>query len=286
MGTARYDVSVIYLFYIPYGSLQLLNFINSYKSNNAGYYHDLVIVFKGMSHETETQPFIEILNEHKLQFSVLNYTGEGLDVNAYYWAATQMKNEYLFFLNTSSVLLAENWLLKFARNLSADIGIIGSTASWQSYYSTIFFTNKFGWKKNKSFVINFRKYKLFIKNLCYWRFLFPSFPNPHIRTNAFIVNRIKYMSIKPKIINTKFKAYLFESGKNNLTSRFLQMGLQVLVMDKYGNLYKSLDWKLSKTYWSFNQENLLVSDNQTENYQHASEEKKKTMSKIAWGNNE
>lgn len=283
MSTEIYDVSVIYLSYIPYGISHLTNFLNSYKLYDSGYAHTLIIVFKGSRDENETEGFIQILNEYKLPYSLLYYDGEGFDINAYRWAAGQLQSDYLFFLNTASILLANNWLVIYIRQLSSDIGIIGATSSWQSYYNSVFAINRFSWERNKTIMWNYRKYKLFTKAFFYWRFLFPAFPNPHIRTNAFIVKRIDYLSVKAEQINTKFRSYLYESGKNSLTNQFLKKGLAVLLIDKYGKTYQINEWKSSNTFWNSEQENLLVSDNQTTVYQMATPDEKERMRKLAWG---
>jgi len=92
-----------------------------------------------------------------------------------------------------------------------------------------------------------------------------------------------FLEMKTGSLNTKFKAYQFENGRNSLTDFYRTKGLKVLVMDKFGNTFESHEWEKSATFWVRNQENLLVSDNQTRIYETATEEEKKQMTWLAWG---
>lgn len=275
--------AVIYLSYVPYGTFPLSDFIRSYNTYDAGTPHSLIILFKGMKGEVELTPFFELLKESGKDFSFLCYYGGGFDIHAYSWAAGQLQTECLFFLNTRSVLLAGNWLHHYMCNFSGPTGIISATASQQSYYSSVFQKNKFTWEHSKGFLINFRKVKLFLKAFFYWRFLFSAFPNPHVRTNAFLVRRKDFLQIRIKTGRSKFKAYLTESGRKSITAYFMARGLDVLVVDRFGKTYDRRNWASSATFWIREQENLLIADNQTMLYERATAEEKSTMTKLAWG---
>ena len=283
MNNPVHKVSVIYLSYIPYGIENLSDFIGSYKMYNSGYPHSLIILFKGMSDQEQVKPFMDLLEGNGLTFSPLYYKGDGFDINAYYWTAEQVESEYLFFLNSSSLLLAENWLDHYISNFSGQTGIISATASAQSYYSAVYQKNKWQWESSKGFLYNFRKYKLFVKAFLYWRFLFNPFPNYHLRTNGFMVRRRDLIAFVTGPVNTKFRSYRFESGRKSITAYFLKKGLKALVVDRYGKPYEKEKWAESSTYWIGEQNNLLVSDNQTRIYQAADSEKRKLMTKLAWG---
>ena len=68
-----------------------------------------------------------------------------------------------------------------------------------------------------------------------------------------------------------------------MTNYYLKKGLKVLVMDKYGKTYGPDEFKNSGTFWIGEQENLLVSDNQTRIYRDADIEYRKLLTKLAWG---
>ena len=89
--------------------------------------------------------------------------------------------------------------------------------------------------------------------------------------------------MKTAAVNTKFGAYQFENGRRSLTGFYMAKGLKVLVVDKYGKIFQPSEWKKSSTFWIDNQENLLVSDNQTRIYETATAEEKKQMGWLAWG---
>ena len=276
-------ISVIYLSYIPFGISHLADFVNSYNMFEAGCPHSLVIVFKGMINQDQVIPYLNLLEQSRVNFSTLYYAGDGIDLDAYFWAAGQLEDQHLYFLNTNSILRADNWLEYYVHNFSDCTGMISATASYQSYYSTVFGNNKMAWEFKNDFMVNFRKYKLFLKALLFWRFHFKPFPNPHIRTNAFMVRKKDFLESYRGPVNTKFNAYRYESGRNSITSYFLKKGLKVLVVDKYGRTYGPEQWAASSTFRIRQQENLLVADNQTRIYELADEENKRSMTKLSWG---
>lgn len=156
------------------------------------------------------------------------------------------------------------------------VGLVGATGSWQSHYTTVFKKHKIFYEFDKSVVYNFRKYKLFLKAVFFWRFLFGAFPSPHIRTTAFIIKPEIFFQLSNKQrFKTKFDAYIFENGRNSLTNQLLHKGFKILVIDNKGIHYEIGKWHLSKTFWISNQENLLISDNQTRIYDNAPEDQKK-----------
>ena len=129
-------------------------------------------------------------------------------------------------------------------------GIISATGSFQSHYSLVFQKNKWSYESSNGYIHNFRKYKLFFKAFFYWRFLFKPFPNPHIRTNAFMIKRELFLSIKRAVVKDKMDAYCFESGRKGLTNQLLTKGYKTLILDKSGNTYEPDQWYQSKTFWN------------------------------------
>jgi hypothetical protein len=98
-----------------------------------------------------------------------------------------------------------------------------------------------------------------------------------------MVRREEFLGADPGPLTSKFNAYLFESGRKSLTNYYLKKGQKVLVMDKHGKTYEPGQWKESSTFWINDQENLLVSDNQTRLYQESSEAARRSLTKLAWG---
>jgi hypothetical protein len=115
---------------------------------------------------------------------------------------------------------------------------------------------------------------------------FPKFPNPHARTNGFVMLRDQFFNIA-KVFSMKYKAdaNLFESGKNSLTRSVLQLDLSVLVVGKNGIGYEVDEWSASNTFRQGNQSNLLISDNHTRAFDAMNDNTKSFFKLLTWHNN-
>ena len=277
-------ISVIYLSWVPYGIDLLKQFIQSYQTFTANTPHQLVIVFNGVKNETDYTPFLNFATA-TLQKDVKYLVMEsGQDIAAYQYAASKVDTEYIFCFNSFSKILAPSWLYKYQQAfLQSNVGLVSATASCQSHINNVFETHAIAWEFTKPFLYNYNKYKLFIKTIGYWYFLFKPFPNAHLRTTAFMIKRAVFLSIKCKPLTSKFKAYLFESGRNGFTNQIIKKGLIPLLIDKDGNTCTIDKMHTSKTFWLQQQQNLMVADNQTEIYANALQQQKMIMSKKAWG---
>lgn len=278
------NITVIYIMWLPMGQVRFSPFLQSYLQHPAGLPHDLVIVFKGESKEPNLIDNIKAqLAQYQVAYIAL-YHNEGFDIDTYRFAAQQVNSPYCVFMNTRSVILADNWLQKLAAPFSDNkTGLVSATGSYQSLYSTVFAQNSLKPELAKGLAHNVRKYKLLLKTFFYWRFLFKPFPNPHVRTNAFMMRRTDFLNVQLKLLATKFDAYQLESGKQSLTNQVLAMGLEVFLVDRHGNQFTTPNWASANVFWQGQQQNLLVADNQTELYEQATETEKKSMTKLAWG---
>ena len=281
MNNSKKRIAVVHLIWLPYGIEIFKCFIDSYKKHEPGFNHSLYFIFNGMENEEDIKPYQKYADELNVVYNTLTLK-KGQDIEAYYWAASQILCDYLFFLNSFSVIKSDLWLSKYVNAFKYDTGIISATGSFQSHYSLVFQNNKWRYEFSNSFSYNFRKYKLFLKAFFYWRFLFKPFPNPHIRTTAFLIRKDTFLFIKKPAMKSKMDAYSFESGRNSLTNQLLKRRLKTLLIDKDGNTYEPHEWNLSKIFWNANQENLIISDNQTRIYDSASSEKKTIMTLSAW----
>lgn len=283
--TEENNVSVIHLVWLPYGTELFRNFLSSYCKYNSGYPHQLVLLFNGVSSDQETSQFREIIDEKKIDYKALVKYGSCQDLDAYFWAAEQLPSQHLLFLNSYAELLAENWLKKYMgfANME-DIGLIGATGSWQSYYRSVFINNTWRWDGNKSWAQNYTKFKLLIKASIYWKLLFPDFPNPHIRTNGFMIRRQLMLQLKRRPLQKKLDAYILESGYTSITRQVMKKGMNCLIIDKFGNAHPPKEWANTKIFWADDQQNLLIADNQTTKYQLGDAQTRKNLSYHAWGN--
>ena len=284
--TERPGIAVVYLMWIPYGMSYFRDFVGSYERFSSGVDHQLFIVFNGVDNEDATEAYIRLLQERNITFRELRMIS-GQDIDAYFYAARQIDSEYILFLNTYSTFNASDWLLKYYNGFSVPgTAAVGATASFQSYSSAVYVLNDWKWNSSKTLRVNFDKYKLLVKAFFYWSLLFKSFPNPHLRTNAFMVRRNVFLGLIRRNLRTKFDAYVFESGRKGMTNQLLRRRHLVYVVDKYGTLYPLDRAKESHAFWIGQQEGLLIADNQTRMYDRADPLERTKLTRLAWGKNE
>jgi hypothetical protein len=111
---------------------------------------------------------------------------------------------------------------------------------------------------------------------------YPAFPNPHIRSNGFMVRRDRWLEVSfaPK---EKGDANLFESGPLSLTTRMRERGLSAMVVGADGNGYDVSEWPRSRTFRLAHQANLLVRDNHTRAFEEMSAGARVTHGWLTWG---
>ena len=274
------SVCVVHLVWKPLGVESLNNFISSYKQNRGELDHQLLIVFNGFKNDSELDSYLGLLEG--LSYSPLILSRSVQDIPAYYAAARGVSSEFICFLNSYSVLLDEAWLRKlYTHIVRDDVGIVGATGSYQSLYCSIK-ESMLGGKRGSILrrLAGSARRRLILRKL---KTYFDPFPNPHIRSNAFMLARDVMLDIKQGRLRTKMEAMRFESGKGNLTRQIQLSGLKALVVGRDGKAYEPEDWFSSQTYKSGQQSNLLVADNRTEQYAIANSEARRVMTKTAWG---
>lgn len=274
------NVCVVHLVWKPLGVETFKRFISSYKQNSGGLDHKLLVVFNGFKNDRELDSYFELLEG--ISFSPLVLSRSVQDIPAYYAAARGVNSEFVCFLNSYSVLLDEDWLTKlYAYVVQDSVGIVGATGSYQSLYCSI---KESMLGVEGRFILlrlaSFPRRQLTLRRL---KAHFDPFPNPHIRSNAFMLARDLMLRSKHSRIRTKMEAMRFESGKDNLTRQIQSSGLKALVVGRDGKAYEQAEWFDSQTYKSGEQSNLLVADNRTEQYAMADAEARKVMAKTAWG---
>lgn len=111
---------------------------------------------------------------------------------------------------------------------------------------------------------------------------FPVFPNPHLRSNGFLVAKSMLLEFDD-LGNGKYDCCHFESGLNGLSARIIKLGLDLLVVGADGVGYSILDWPKSNTFRLSNQENLLISDNQTRKFFIENAYDRAVSKRMTWG---
>lgn len=272
-------IAVIYLLRKGNDLSLLKTFLNSYLKYNAGLEHDLIIIFKGYQIFDSKNDLESILSE--IKYSSIYIDDIGFDLDAYFNTAKKLHHDYFIFFNSYSKIQSEKWLIKYYNLCLLDnIGIVGASGSFESPLRN--------WKEQyfskKSFFLKpqIKTLKLF-KHFIYLHIYYRNFPNPHIRTNAFMISSNNLKKIKYKPTLDRSQALLLESGKKSITNQLIEHNLRPLIVGKDGNGFDINLWKESNTFRLNNQENLLILDNRTLNYQLQSKEDKKKLSYISWG---
>lgn len=274
------SVCVIHLVWKPLGVEIFNRFLSSYEKNHGGLDHRLLVVFNGFDAGPETQPYLDLLKGISYQPLILSRRVQ--DIPAYFAAAKEVKSEFVCFLNSYSVLLDENWLMKLHSGIQREkVGLVGATGSYQSFYSSV--KESMSPVQERSVLRDLASFPRRQWTLLQLRRHFDEFPNPHIRSNAFMLGRELMLGLRPGRLRTKMDAMRFESGKNNLTRQIQLAGLRALVVGRDSKAYDQDNWFESQTYKSGEQSNLLVADNRTEQYAVADTVSRRAMTKTAWG---
>jgi len=174
-----------------------------------------------------------------------------MDKRAYAKACRKITEfSHLLIMNSNAIIHAENWAQLYQDALVKTRGraLIGATGSWEAMTS-----------------------------------IGVTFPNPHIRTSAFLVDRKRFLDAYGDERFTKRDSYLMESGPDSLTNRYISVGDPVLVLNKSGQLFEPKDWAKSKTYRSSNQEKLLIGDLKTYRFHYLTKRRRLDISERCWG---
>lgn len=296
------EICVVHLVRAQNGIDPFKQFLYSYRANRGGAKHDLLIIFKGFDHPQDIEKYRVLLNP--FQYLTLEISDEGFDITAYFAAVERYSDKYKYFcfLNSYSVIQDREWLRKLYENISRPgVGLVGATGTWNSHNANVRARYRgFGaavFRRNNQGLSNieswphtkipfweaaFSKIRAVRRSFTYM-IHFGSFPNFHIRTNVFMISGELMKSLECPVIQTKMDAYKFESGKKSLTMQILNKGSRVIVVGKDGVGYEKDEWHKSKTFWQCDQENLLITDNQSRDYQDGTAERRRFLSLVSWG---
>jgi len=271
------SVCVVHLVRACNGIKPFERFLASYRAHPAGYPHDLMFIFKGFRNQDDLAPYFQLLGD--VAYRSLHVGEGGYDIVPYFKAAREVNHDNMMFLNSFSEILYDGWLAKMASPLQEQgVGLVGATGSWGGQ-SALFHSRR------KRVLRVWPWYERLARTLLTWwqSRNFPLFPNPHIRSNAFMLNRQLFLSLNRPSVQWKGDVYRFESGKQSMTQQIMALGLRPLVADCHGDTYEIQAWWDSDTFWQRDQERLLIADNQTRDYQYGSYARRQLLSRFAWG---
>jgi len=309
------DIGVVYLYRFAEGERPVRTFLDSYRARPAGADHDLHVVFKGFPDQRSIASARTLFAN--LPINPIELDDAGFDIGSYFDAAKVAPNRRLIFFNTFTELLADDWLKKFDDALSLPgVGLAGATGSWQSLSCYYGVTVRLGWRRLKYLLsphhtpytgekqdaqgtngesspmpksivrignfLNTFYILLRIDRYLASLYQYGRFPNPHVRTSAFMIEKDRFLSLRRPPLNKKDDAYKFESGRRSMTKQIMAQGLEPVVVGRNGKAYSIPQWKSSSTFWADEQSNLVAADNRTRDYAHASQAHRFFLENNAW----
>jgi hypothetical protein len=266
-------IGVVHLVWAPLGPAPLRDFLGSYHAHPPGAQHELIVLYNGADLVGASSGLSAEALATELQgipHRLISFERSFVDLAAYGEAARRLEYGRLCFLNSYSVILADDWLGHLARAFhQPDVGLAGASGSWESQAE---------WVRGKA---RYWAYQLARSRRA--RHDYPRFPNPHIRTTAFMLDRRAVLEAGVDRVGDKHDAYLLESGSWSITRQVQARGLRAVVVGRDGRRYDLEDWPSSATYRSAGQENLLVADNRTRDWDRASPRLRRRLTRDAWG---
>lgn len=255
------EICVLHLVWAPLEPSVLADFLAAYHARPAGREHELAVILNGFaSVEPARLASVEGLLDG-LDCRRIRIDAPVHDLTAYRRATEQVQAHSVCFLNSYSRPLADDWLAMLAAPLADPaIGMTGTSGSYESAYSAAPL-----WLRRRR------------------RRDFAPFPNPHLRTNGFMLDHGLMLGLDWPAPRTKAQAWALESGRHSITRQVWERGLDVRVVGREGKAYPSERWPQSATFRSGGQRNLLIADNRTRQYQDADPVTRRHLEAMAWG---
>jgi len=268
------DVAVAHLVRAGNDARTVERFVESYERFPAGARHALIFLLKGFGSNAPPSDILAVMNRvphHKIDFP-----DEGYDIGTYLLAAKALNQHSLVFTNSFARFRTDDWLRKLLDAYHCPgVGLVGATGSWESMPATAL---RFGATEMH---LGGRLAAFGAAPLLFS--LFPGFPNPHVRTNGFLVGRDDFLALRTRPPRNKLDAWMFESGRHSMTRQIIASNRRVLLVGRDGSAYETINWNQSGTFWQAQQENLLLADNRTEAYAIGGPPIRQHLSRLAWG---
>lgn len=252
---------VVYLLWAPLGAGRIETFLEAYQAHRSGHDHELVVAACGASGQAPLEPLLKLFEP--FEHTVEHFEGPRQDLMTYREVVDRrLEAEEFVFMNSYARPLADDWLHMMLECLRLPgVGIVGPNGSWES---------PSGWKRS-----GWKASYLF--------FFFPIFPNPHIRTSVFAMRREGVEAIRwPRRITNKRMAWALEHSRWSFTHQLQRKGMRPLVVGRDGKRYEIDQWEASGTFRHGDQENLLIADLRTDDYEEAGQEHRDWLKWIAW----
>jgi hypothetical protein len=243
-------ICVVYLYRTTHLTADLIRFLDAFEKHTRSSAARLCIVVKGtpsIDQSAAIQSGVDALQD-KFDTEIFA-TPDDCNAMVTYWRAAQhLKCEFLCFMNTYSEPLVSGWLEKLATPVLSRIAdVAGATGAYEATLKET------------------------------------TFPNPSLRTNAFLINRELYLALEGVDSADRQAALMFENGQKSMTRQILEKGGRVVVVNGDGEAFDIHRCHEANAFRSLGPQNLLVADNRTREYETADEETKAKLRRFAWG---
>lgn len=252
-----------YLLWAPMGAEHVERFAEAYRAHPAGIDHELVIAACPGPLGAELEPVLAPLDG--IARSVEVFEGPRIDLQTYRELIAMRPEAPEFVFGNSYIRpLADDWLRKLVEALrEPGVGIAGPGGSYESL------VRELSWPLSWIYAARH-----------------PGYPNPHIRTSCFAINRAGLAAARWGEVGSKAAAYRLEGGRKSLTRTIRRSGLEPVVVSRDGRTHRISDWRASHTFRSGDQRELLVADLRTDDYEHADPQTRAALERSAWGERE
>lgn len=295
--TDRARTAVVHLIWGPLGLAPFNAFLASYERCEAGFEHNLVLLYNGV---TDLEPY-RVRSAH-LGAREIVLDVPCLDLAGYTAAARKLDHERVCFMNSYSEIAVPGWLGLLETALDdPGVGAAGASGSWASPLSYNLYQLGLGGPYKRTFAGR-RAVRDAFQDMAgrkrrgpvsHWLYTLRRtarhgratglFPAPHLRTNAFLIDRMRLLALNTAPAKTKWDTYRLESGSRSITAQLCAAGTPPTVVDARGVARRPADWHLGDVLYQADQENLLVADNVTRRYASASSTGRDVLSVFAWG---
>lgn len=225
-------------------------FLTSFFRFDPGEKVSLILLLKGFEPDEMPDELATLARDKRARIKFTYVNDLGMDLTAYRALCQQRTERHFLFFNSNSVILNISWFEAFNRALSSleGKGLIGASGSYEAQPA-----------------------------------IGLEYPNPHIRTNGFLVGREDYLEASNRLLITKNECHLFESGPNSLTRYFMDKGDPILIVNSDLQRFEVKDWPKSQTFRLGDQQKLLIADNRSEKYHTGLAKRRQFHGSVSWG---
>lgn len=268
--TTRPPVCLVHLAWGPLGLQPLRAFLDATASFSAGTDLETLVVLNGFEEQRLSDARALASNAGALAWTT---PAPCQDLDAYRLAAESHPADAYVFANSYARPLGDRWVAKLVEAAGSD-GMSGATGSFE--------TQRLPYvpdRRSRPLGTWLAEAAQRVGPATRTRWRFPSFPNAHLRTNAFALHAATLARLRWPATPDKRDALALEGGRRGLSA---QVGRRVLV-DVDGNAVPPEHWPTSRIFRSGEQERLLVADNRTDQYSAADTAERAALRRLAWG---